>query len=405
MHVIDNIPDVRREQKVRVPAVLQGGFRLFFLLAGLQASGFLALWIAGWLIGLPVLAAGNAVLWHGHALVFGFGSAALAGFLLTAVPSWTGSTPVRGWKLAALGLLWLAARLLALWPVAIESGVYGAADLAFWPTLAALVLPGIIRRNVRRNGFFVVILTAFAACDAIIQLDLAGRIYDWGQPALYAGLGLFVILIGIIGGRIVPAFTTGGLRMAGRPATLLPHPWLDRAALTAIILAFIAELADVAPHIQAELFLLAAALHGLRFVSWKFWLTWRIPLIWSLHAGYAWLVAGLLLKALAAADHVPEAAAIHALGAGCVGSMVLAVMTRAALGHTGRKLEAPVTARLAYLLVNAGALIRVVAALAPGADAWLLQLIAGIAWSMGFIVFVAGYAGILTGPRIDGRPG
>lgn len=397
MNAADVMPHIRAGLHGRMPVILQGGFRLFFLLAGLQASGFLALWIAGWLFGLPVLAAGNAVLWHGHALVFGFGEAALAGFLLTAVPSWTGLTPVRGWRLAALGLLWLAARLLALWPTATDNGAYALVELAFWPTLGALVLPGILRRNARRNGFFVIVLAAFAACDAMIQLDLAGRFAAWGQPALYAGLGLFVILIGIIGGRIVPAFTTGGLRMAGRPVTLQPHPWLDRAALAAVILAFVAELADVAPHIQAELFLLAAALHGLRFAGWKFWLTWRLPLLWSLHAGYAWLIAGLLLKALAAAG--------HALGAGCIGAMVLAVMTRAALGHTGRALVAPRSATLAYLLVNGAAALRVLAALAPEFHGWLLQAVAGIGWSAGFAMFIVGYAGILTRPRIDGRPG
>lgn len=405
MSTTGNILDGQPRLQARMPAILQGGFRLFFLLAGLQASGFLALWIAGWLFGLPIPAADNAVLWHGHALVFGFGTAALAGFLLTAVPSWTGLTPVRGWRLAALGLLWMAARLLAFWPAAINAGIYGLVDVAFWPALAFLVLPGIIRRNARRNGFFVVILATFAALDIVIHLDLAGRIDGLGQPALYAGLGLFVVLIGIIGGRIVPAFTTGGLRMAGCPVTLRPHPWLDRAALAAIVLAFGAELSGTGSQTQTELFLLAALLHGLRFIGWKFWLTRRIPLLWSLHAGYAWLVAGLILKALAAAGHVPQAAAIHALGAGCVGATVLAVMTRAALGHTGRKLEAPAAATIAYLLVNAGAVLRVLAALAPGADAWLLQLIAGVAWSTGFIVFVAGYAGILAGPRIDGRPG
>src|SRR3546814_407898 len=149
------IRDVQSRLQTRMPAILQGGFRLFFLLAGLQASGFLALWIAGWLFGLPIPAADNAVLWHGHALIFGFGTAALAGFLLTAVPSWTGLMPVRGWWLAALGLLWVAARLLAFWPAAINAGIYGLVDVAFWPALAFLVLPGIIRRNARRNGFFV----------------------------------------------------------------------------------------------------------------------------------------------------------------------------------------------------------------------------------------------------------
>src|SRR3546814_9616113 len=161
--------------------------------------------------------------------------------------------------------------------------LFRSVDVAFWPALALLVLPGIIRRNARRNGFFVVILAAFAALDIVIHLDLAGRIDGSGQPALYAGLGLFVVLIGIIGGRIVPAFTTGGLRMAGCPVTLRPHPWLDRAALAAIVLAFGAEFSRTGSQTQTELFLLAALLHGLRVGGWKFWLTRRIPQIGRAH--------------------------------------------------------------------------------------------------------------------------
>src|SRR5690606_28345180 len=183
----------------------------------------------------------------------GFASAALAGFLLTAVPNWTGMPPVRGWRLGMLAGLWIAARILALWPAAIETGVFTVVDLAFWPFLASLVAPSILRSNATRNGVFVVILTALFLTDLCWHLQALG-IRDVGRTGLYGALGLFIVMIGIIGGRIVPAFTVNGMRVAGQRMEIIPRPWLDRAALIALAAGLIAEAVSIPAMLQAGLF-------------------------------------------------------------------------------------------------------------------------------------------------------
>lgn len=383
--------------------LLNGGFRPFFLLAGTQASGFILLWIAGWLFGVPIPMSPDPLLWHGHALVYGFGSAAVAGFLLTAVPNWTSSDPVRGWRLGSLVLIWLVARLLSLWPQAVTGGLFAVADLAFWPILGGLVAPSILRQARARNGVFVVILTAFFATASAWHLEALGYTVLTGRPALYAALGLYSLMIAIVGGRIVPAFSMSGLRAAGLKIQIDPHPILDRAALTFLAVAFLAELLQIASELQAILFLIAAILHVRRFLLWQFWRSWKVPLVWSLHAGYAWLVIGLALKAAAAAGIAPQVAAIHALGAGCVGTMVLAVMTRASLGHTGRPLIAPAGATIAYTLVTLGAVCRVLAAFGPGDWLFGMTALAGGLWAGGYLVFTVTYVPILLKQRLDQR--
>ena len=385
--------------------LLQGAFRPFFLLAGLQASAYIFLWVAAWLFGVSLEMRPDPLLWHGHAMIFGFASAAVAGFLLTAVPNWTGTQPVRGWRLGALVAIWLGARILALWPSAVESGIFSILDLAFWPLLAALVAPGILRRNAKRNGVFVIILAALFAADLAWHLEALGIAADTGRPGLYGALGLFVMMVAIVGGRVVPAFTMNGMRAAGHPMQIGPRPLLDIAALAALAGGLVAETGGAPVILQVLLLTTAALLHLRRFLLWQFWHTWRIPLIWSLHMGYAWLVIGTALKAAAIAGLVPQAAALHAWGAGCVGMMVLAVMTRASLGHSGRPLVAPPSAVAAYTLVSLGALGRVLAAFDLGALTFWMTAVSGVLWAAGYLAFVVGYLPILTGPRADGRPG
>ena len=388
---------------IRWPTLLQSGFRPFFLLAGLQAGLFILLWVAGWVIGWDVPLGDHPVLWHGHAMLFGFATAALAGFLLTAVPNWTEAGPVRGARLALLVAFWLAAQILSLLPLAT---VYAVADVGFWLLLIALIAPGILRRNARRNGIFVVILSVLAGINLLWHLSLRHDWYDTALLCLHAALGFFLLAIGIIGGRIIPAFTIGGLLQAGHTVSIVPAPRLGLAANTALVAALLTKLAALPVAVQVSACLLAAILHGLRLQHW-----WRreilqIPILWSLHLGYAFLPVGFVLEAAGAAGLVPPGAGIHALGSGGVGLMILAVMTRASLGHTGRRLVAPRLAAAAYLLVAGGALLRVVAASIAVADITQgLLIVSGLAWAGGFIAFTLGYARILTMPRLDGRPG
>lgn len=387
---------------IRWPALLQSGFRPFFLLAGIQASLFMSLWIVGWLLGWPVPMGDSPILWHGHAMLFGFASAALAGFLLTAVPNWAAAGPVRGARLAALVAAWLAAQGLSLlpWPLAFAS-----AGIGYWLLLIALIAPGILKRNARRNGVFVVILSVLAGLDTLWHVSLWQDRPDLALTALHAALGLYLLAIAIIGGRIIPAFTIGGLLQAGHPASIVPAPKLGLAAILVLVAAILAKTAGLPAELQAALFAAAAVLHALRLRHW-----WRpqileLPIIWSLHLGYAFLPLGFALEAAAALGLVPGTAGIHALASGGVALMIMAVMTRAALGHTGRRPAASRLTVIAYLFVAAGALLRVVAAFGLGEATQPVLIAAGTVWAAGFAAFVAGYAGILTQRRVDGRPG
>ncbi|MFN4309563.1 MAG: NnrS family protein [Ferrovibrio sp.] len=385
------------------PAILQSGFRPFFLLGGLQASLFILLWTAGWAMGLDLPLGDSPILWHGHAMLFGFAAAALAGFLLTAVPNWTEAGPVRGFRLLLLVGFWLMAQILSLLPWA---ALFAAADVGFWLLLIAFIGPGILKRNARRNGVFVVILSALAGLNLLWHLSLQYGWQDMAMLSLQAALGLFLLAIGIIGGRIIPAFTIGGLLQAGHSVSIVPAPKLGLAANAALVAALAGKLAALPVQVQVGACLLAALLHGWRLLHWWRREVLQLPIIWSLHLGYAFLPLGFALEAAGAAGLVPGPTGIHALGSGGVGLMILAVMTRASLGHTGRRLAAPASATAAYLLVAAGALARVIAAAVPElAFGHLLLVASGLLWSAGFAAFVFGYARILILPRIDGRPG
>lgn len=395
--------EARAKATARWPAILQSGFRPFFLLCGLQASLFILLWTAGWAIGWDLPLGDNPVLWHGHAMLFGFAAAALAGFLLTAVPNWTEAGPVRGLRLLLLVGFWLTAQILSL---SSQPVPFALADIGFWLLLIAFIAPGILKRNARRNGVFVVILSALTGLNLLWHLSLR---YDWQDTAmlsLQGALGLFLLAIGIIGGRIIPAFTIGGLLQAGHAVSIVPAPELGLAANIALVLALISKLAALPVPVQTGAYLLAALLHGLRLLHWWRREVLQLPIIWSLHLGYAFLPLGFTLEAAGAAGLVPGPTGIHALGSGAVGLMILAVMTRASLGHTGRRLASPPAATTAYLLVASGALLRVIAAAAPDmAFSHELLVASGLLWSAGFAAFVAGYARMLATPRIDGRPG
>ncbi|HEY7608625.1 MAG TPA: NnrS family protein [Alphaproteobacteria bacterium] len=384
------------------PTFFERGFRPFFLLAGLHATLWLAAWVGvlqGW---LEAPEAWPPSTLHGHEMIFGFASAALAGFLLTAVPSWTNSGPLRGWKLALLVLLWLAARVAAA--AGADPRLYAALDLAFVPALFAAVGPGIIARNLKRNGIVLVVLTAILAANAGAHLGVLGAPFvsaRWGNDL---GLSIFILLIALIGGRIIPPFTMGGMRMAGHPVELAPTPWLDRAVMAATA-AWAVSLALDLPEIAVGIVAAVAAFaHGARLLRWRSLATLRVPLVWVLHLGYAWLVLGLAAAAGAGLGAWPKAVALHALGAGAVATMILAVMSRASLGHTGRKLVASVPTTIAYLLVTIGAAGRVAASLIEIDVAFLLPA-AGLVWAAGFLIYVVVYVPVLCRPRVDGRPG
>ena len=383
------------------PAVLGYGFRPFFLLAGIHAATAIPIWLMSLQGFGPLSVPVPALAWHAHELLFGFIVAAVAGFLLTAVPSWTESRGYAGAPLLGLAFLWIAGRLVTTFPSSLTAGMVALIDLAFIPILALTILPALIRSGNRRNFVFIGMLAGLFASN--LHFHLAGAATS--EP-LHLGINIILLMVAIIGGRTLPAFTSSGLKQRGIDISIRRHSWLDIAALAATLAVVIIDVVSSATIVAAVAATVAAALLALRMARWQGHRTLHEPIIWVLHVAYAWLPIGLALKAawLFGAP-IPSASWLHALTAGAFSTMILAVMSRAALGHTGRELVAPGLIVMAYYLVGVAALMRVFGPILF-ADAWRFWMVAsGSLWSLAFILFVVVYAPILCSPRADGRAG
>ncbi len=398
-----NTPEPLTPKRAWVPFAY--GFRPFFLLSGLYAVVAIALWVATWPGGRFAIAGAPAMFWHGHEMVFGFIGAAIAGFMLTAVPSWTGQRGFAGRPLMLLVFLWLAGRAVFLAGDAVPFALLAVAELAFLPGVVAMVGPS-LARTANRNRPLIIVLSAFWLLDAAFLYGLGT-----GNPlvcmiALRGAIGGVLVLITVIGGRIVPAFTGNALRAAGVEATLRSPAGLGRATIGATLAWAIAAAFSPLGVWAALLAAVAAALHLARMAGWQGWRTGRMPIVWILHLAYAWLPVGLALHAVFIATGAPWAAHwLHALGAGAAGMMILAVMTRAALGHTGRPLRVSGAIVVAYSLLLVAVLVRVFAAVIPGLAYPTAIHLAGGLWVLSFGLFVITYTPVLLLPRVDGKPG
>ena len=381
------------------------GFRPFFLAAGLYAVIALAAW--AW-----ILAAGRApfgavppLFWHGHEMLFGFIGAAIAGFLLTAVPSWTASRGFAGGPLVALSALWLAGRLAFAGAAVLPWPVLAAAELAFLPVLAFLIGRSLLRER-NRNFPMLVIVAVLWGIDAWFLQALAASDYALASRALRAGIGVVLLLVTVIGGRIVPSFTANALRRRGIEAEIRTGPVVEAVAIASMAAAVVAD-AMVPWHWAAGAVAAVAALaQAARLWGWRSLRTLDEPIVWVLHAAYAWLPLGLALKAVYLLAGAPWAAQwLHALSIGAAALMILAVMTRAALGHTGRPLVVSRSVAVAYLLLLGAALARVFgSALVPAHYLGTVET-AALLWIAAFTIYVVVYAPILTRERADGKPG
>jgi uncharacterized protein involved in response to NO len=386
----------------RLP-ILAYGFRTFFLLAAVAAVGLVAVWLAV-LMGTTWPGSLPAVQWHAHEMLFGFVGAAVAGFLLTAVPSWTGMTPIAGGRLALLALLWLCGRLASLPPFA-ESSAAAAVDVAFLPAAGALLAAPLVAAGKPRNTVFLALLVGLAAANLLMRLEWMSWTADTARYGTTLALGIVLLMVTVIGGRIVPAFTQNALQEA-RPDLAIPaRPMLDRATILATALLVAVELA-IPQSVLATLITAAAALlHGARLAGWKSAWTLSRPLLWVLHLGYAWIPIALALKVAAALGMAWGDGWRHALTIGAFTTMILAVTSRAALGHTGRPLTAARPTTIAFVLVFIAALLRTALdGLPPGLYLPALGA-SSLAWIGAFLLWLWVYAPILFRPRADGVPG
>jgi len=379
-------------------AILTHGFRVFFLAAGLWSAIALAIWIFLFATGGSLPSRFSPLDWHIHEMLFGFVMAAIAGFLLTAIPNWTRRLPVSGWPLALLASLWLLGRLACLVSGILPAWLAIAVDLSFPAVLVAVVAREIVAGRNWHNLVVVGPVTLLGIANLLMHLEAAGLAVPTGLGWRLA-LAAVILLISVVGGRIVPSFTRNWL--ARRQSTHLPapHGWADRVALAALPVALFGWAFFPGWPPVGWLLLLAAALHFWRMLRWRGYLTGDEPLLLILHLGYGWLVLGTALLGFAVAGVlVPETAAVHALTAGAIGTMILAVMTRATRGHTGRDLAADRATSLIYVLVTVAAVARVAAAIIADGSFPLLIVSAG-AWVGAFGLFVLSYGPMLVLPR------
>ncbi|MDP6405792.1 MAG: NnrS family protein [Alphaproteobacteria bacterium] len=377
------------------------GFRTFFLLAGLSATLLVPLWMAFLLGYLEAPGYLGPIGWHAHEMIFGYALAVVAGFLLTSVAAWTNEDRVHGLPLALLAALWLSGRLAMGFADWLPGVLVAVLDLAFLPALVLSILPPLLRSRKFANTAFVVLLVLLLMANLGIHLEALGIISVDASRFIRVAVDLVVLFVILVGGRITPAFTRNALKVE-----ITSRPTLDRLAIGLVVALLAADTVPGAETVAALLALAAALVNGLRLAGWQGLATRHSPILWVLHLGYAWVVVGLALKGLAGLlPALPEVAALHGLTLGAVGIFTLGMMSRVALGHTGRPLVITPSITAAYVLVNLAALARLADPLLAAVADQLGSAAAGLMWTLGFLIFLINYLPILTSPRADGRPG
>ncbi len=401
-----DVPQDKPPRESTMPPVLSAGFRFFFLAAGL----FSVVSMVAWLAWLALHAADAAVraptigvaphLWHGHEMIFGYAVAVLAGFFLTAVPNWTGAPAAPAVFVGATGAVWLAGRLAVWFSAWIDPFVVALVDLAFLPPLMLRIGVNLRRRPQPHNVLLVGLLTLIFVGNLLVHLEWTGLTTDTAGAGLRLGLLTIAAMIAIIGGRVIPGFTKNALVRRGQTDGLpVSYGMLSKGGIVSALLLALAVSAGL-PDTALGLVALAAALfNGARLAGWRWQDTLGEPILWSMHLAFAMLVLGYGVLAAAYLTGWPhEIAALHVTAIGAIGGMTLAIMSRAALGHTGRPLRTSRGMALAYLAIAAAALLRAAGpTLSPGLYN-AIMMTSGSLWVVGFALFVSAYWAVLTGP-------
>lgn len=374
-------------------------FRVFFLATGVWAVLAVPLWLLMLFGVIDASSALPSLLWHQHEMLFGLLHPAIAGFLLTAVCVWTQTERLHGLPLLGLALVWLAGRITMLAGEMLPGGVVMAVNLAFVP----LVMLDAGRRVIAVRQWRQLVLMVVLGLLWVAQLGF--WLAPSGVAPSVAMLGTMLLML-VIGGRITPAFSAGWLRMHGDAelaAQIANRPWLERCMLVLAAILLLATVLEASMPVAAAASALAVVT-ATRIALWRGWRLGAEPLLWILHLSLAWIPVALLLLALGQFGLLPATAWLHAAGVGAMGGLILGVMSRVALGHTGRPLVLPAGIASAFVLIHVGAALRVTAAASVGP--WLpLIAVSTICWVIAYGLFVLRYTPILLAPRVDGRPG
>ncbi|MCL3881073.1 NnrS family protein [Marivita sp. GX14005] len=380
----------------RGPAILSYGFRPFFFGSAIWALLSMALWIPMLSGAISLPTAFDPVSWHAHEFLYGYLSAVIAGFLLTAVPNWTGRLPIVGWPLGGLFLFWVLGRLIVAASLGLSPLWVALIDLTFNIMLASVLAREIVAGKNWRNLIVLAMLVVFTLGNAVFHWEAAQGAFAAQGYGLRIGLGAAIMMIGVIGGRIVPSFTRNWLVKRGE--TRLPTPPMrkfDKAALLALLASLLLWTALPYHPVTGAALLAAGALHTVRLARWSGHLTLAEPLVTVLHVGYAFVPLGALAMGGDILLGGSGLAAIqHFWMAGAIGLMTLAVMTRATLGHTGQTLAASPATSAIYIAMLVAVLARVAAGIWPEQSA-ALHVAAGFGWMGSFALYAAVYGRLL----------
>ncbi|MGL1958566.1 MAG: NnrS family protein [Colwellia sp.] len=398
------ITDLQKEQKI-IP-LLRLGFRPFFLGGAIFSIVAIILWLLMYKGTVSLSPLGGGYWWHIHEMIFGFGGAIIAGFLLTAVQNWTGVRGTQGSTLLILFLLWIVGRIALIIPDSISTELATIIDLAFLPAVAFILAKPIIAIKQYRNLFFVPLLLLFTIANLEMHLAIYYPQTFTITYAGYAGVMLVTFLMSVMAGRVTPMFTANGTKTT--KAT--PLPWLDKLANGSLAVAMFSLLFQPLIGFSAIFFgillIIAGFFQTMRWLRWRPWITLSLPLLWSIHLSIKFIASGLIILGLSyLIVDIPSNHVWHILTVGGMGGLILAMISRVSLGHTGRPLTPPKAMTFAYVLITLSALVR---AFGP----WLLPEktlvfidISGTFWLLAFAIFVVTYAPMLMRARKDGRPG
>ena len=388
-----------------IPPLLRLAFRPLFLGGTIFSIITIAWWSYFWANPFSWLPYGGPIWWHDHEMLFGFGASIVVGFLLTAVQTWTGVTGLRGRPLLVLTLAWLLGRLLLALGAGLPLWVVMAGDLLFLILATIAMAYPVFKAKQRKNMIFVPILAILALLNGVSHWGVVTNQPELAQFSLHGAIMMFVLIIAILGGRVIPFFTANGAGVDKKP----PMKWLEIVSIASIVvlvaIAFVG-FNKVPSNLLLTVSSIAAIANGWRFLRWNGQHCARIPLLWSLHLSYAFIPLGFIVLALYAAGYTASlSAALHCFTAGAMGGMILAMISRVTLGHTGRPLQPPKLMSIGYRAIVVGAVLRIVfPGWFPEGSSRAIGLAGGL-WVLGYGIYVFYYGPMLVAARADGRSG
>ena len=399
------------EKELNIPALFRLGFRPFFLSGAIFSIIAVTLWLFILKGEVSIQPLGGVYWWHIHEMIFGFAAAIIAGFLLTAIQNWTGVPGLKGTPLIALFTLWLAGRLFILMPDVLGSTITALIDLSFFPVTAYFLAKPIIAIKQYRNLFFVPLLALFTLANAEMHASILYSTVNL-QLSGYAGVMLTVFLMSVMAGRVTPIFTANGTQTQ----KVSPIAWLEKLAngslAVCMMMLLLHPLVGFSPAIMGSLLTISGISQAVRHFRLRPWITFAVPLLWSLHAALMFIWVGLIVLGISYllpifnADYVIVISHVwHILTIGAVAGLILAMISRVSLGHTGRPLTPPKSMSIAFILISMSALVRGFGPVLAPKKLAIFYDISGFFWIIAFALFVWNYAPFLTKQRKDGHPG